>query len=391
MTGGSPSTAGVSTALLTDQYELTMVGAALADGTAASPVRVRGVRPPAARRAPLRRGRRHRAAARGDRAVPLRRRGARAALRRGVVDARHPGLAAPTTASPATSTATPRASCTSPARRSSPSPARSPRPWCWRRWCCRSSTTTARSPRPPPGWSPPPAGRPIIEMGSRRTHEEAAVAAARAAYLAGFAATSNLEAGRRYGIPTAGTAAHAFTLLHDDELAAFASQVAALGHGHHAARRHLRHHARASSTRCRRPGPGWARSASTPATSACWPARPATCSTRSARPTRRSSSPATSTSTRSPRCAPSRSTPTASGTVGGHRLRARRPPGMVYKLVEVDGRPVAKRSEYKESRGGRKTAVRRHKPTGTAIEEVVHAADAPAADRRRTTGCCRSR
>src|SRR5207244_10447885 len=46
--------------------------------------------------------------------------------------------------------------------------------------------------------------------------------------------------------------------------------------------------------------------------------------------------------------------------------------GMVYKLVEVDGRPVAKRSSAKESRGGRKTALRRHKPTGTALEEVVH-------------------
>src|SRR5215467_14082417 len=72
-------------------------------------------------------------------------------------------------------------------------------------------------------------GRPVIEMGSRRAHEYAAVAAARAAYLAGFASTSNLAAGRAYGIPTAGTAAHAFTLLHDDESAAFASQVAALG------------------------------------------------------------------------------------------------------------------------------------------------------------------
>ena len=48
-------------------------------------------------------------------------------------------------------------------------------------------------------------GRPIIEMGSRRTHEDAAVAAARAAYLAGFASTSNLAAGHRYGIPTTGT------------------------------------------------------------------------------------------------------------------------------------------------------------------------------------------
>ncbi len=54
-------------------------------------------------------------------------------------------------------------------------------------------------------------GRPIIEMGSRRTHERAAVAAARAAYLAGFATTSNLRAGYEFGVPTAGTSAHAFT------------------------------------------------------------------------------------------------------------------------------------------------------------------------------------
>jgi nicotinate phosphoribosyltransferase len=73
--------------------------------------------------------------------------------------------------------------------------------------------------------------RPCLEMGSRRTHEEAAVAAARAAYVAGFAGTSNLEAGRRYGIPTIGTAAHAFTLVHDDERSAFAAQVDALGTG----------------------------------------------------------------------------------------------------------------------------------------------------------------
>ncbi len=72
-------------------------------------------------------------------------------------------------------------------------------------------------------------GRPLIEMGSRRTHEWAAVAAARAAYICGFGTTSNLEAGRRYGIPTAGTSAHSFTLLHDTEEDAFAAQVAALG------------------------------------------------------------------------------------------------------------------------------------------------------------------
>lgn len=75
------------------------------------------------------------------------------------------------------------------------------------------------------------AGRPLIEMGARRTHEGAAVAAARAAYLAGFATTSDLEAGRRYGVPTAGTAAHAFTLLHDNERHAFRAQLDALGEG----------------------------------------------------------------------------------------------------------------------------------------------------------------
>lgn len=71
--------------------------------------------------------------------------------------------------------------------------------------------------------------RPCIEMGSRRTHEVAAVAAARAAYVAGFSSTSNLEAGRRHGIPTAGTAAHSYTLLHDQERDAFANQLASLG------------------------------------------------------------------------------------------------------------------------------------------------------------------
>jgi nicotinate phosphoribosyltransferase len=73
--------------------------------------------------------------------------------------------------------------------------------------------------------------RPCIEMGSRRTHEISAVAAARGAYVAGFASTSNLEAGRRYGIPTTGTAAHAFTLVHDSEEDAFRAQVASLGAG----------------------------------------------------------------------------------------------------------------------------------------------------------------
>ncbi|WP_424991761.1 nicotinate phosphoribosyltransferase [Nocardioides ochotonae] len=71
--------------------------------------------------------------------------------------------------------------------------------------------------------------RPCIEMGSRRTHEEAAVAAARAAYVAGFTASSNLAARQRYGVPSTGTSAHSFTLLHDSETEAFRAQVASLG------------------------------------------------------------------------------------------------------------------------------------------------------------------
>lgn len=74
-------------------------------------------------------------------------------------------------------------------------------------------------------------GRPCVEMGARRTHERAAVAAARAAFVGGFAATSVLEAGQAYEIPTIGTSAHSFTLVHDDEEAAFAAQVASLGPG----------------------------------------------------------------------------------------------------------------------------------------------------------------
>jgi nicotinate phosphoribosyltransferase len=71
--------------------------------------------------------------------------------------------------------------------------------------------------------------RTLIEMGSRRANEHSAVVAARAAYIAGFTATSNLEAGRTYGIPTRGTAAHSFTLVHDSEEEAFRAQISAMG------------------------------------------------------------------------------------------------------------------------------------------------------------------
>ena len=154
-------------------------------------------------------------------------------------------------------------------------------------------------------------GRPIIEMGSRRTHEDAAVAAARAAYLAGFAATSNLAAGRRYGVPTTGTAAHAFTLLHDDEQTAFAAQVAALGKqttllvDTYDITQGIRNAIAVAG-----PDLGAIRIDSGDL-SVLAAQLPRSCSTRSARSTRRSSSPATSTSTPSRRSPPSRWTPTA--------------------------------------------------------------------------------
>ncbi|MEQ1734994.1 MAG: nicotinate phosphoribosyltransferase [Rhodoglobus sp.] len=74
-------------------------------------------------------------------------------------------------------------------------------------------------------------GRPIAEMGSRRANERSAVAAARAAFIAGFVASSNLRAGSRWGVPTMGTAAHSFTLLHDTEEQAFQAQIDAFGAG----------------------------------------------------------------------------------------------------------------------------------------------------------------
>ena len=73
--------------------------------------------------------------------------------------------------------------------------------------------------------------RPLIEMGSRRTHEESAVASALSAYIGGFTTTSNVAAGNRWGIPVAGTSAHAFILAHSDEVEAFQAQVNSLGVG----------------------------------------------------------------------------------------------------------------------------------------------------------------
>ena len=66
------------------------------------------------------------------------------------------------------------------------------------------------------------AGRPVIEFGGRRAHgSEAAIEASRATWIAGFEATSSVDAGRQYGVPTTGTMAHSFVLAEGDEAAAF--------------------------------------------------------------------------------------------------------------------------------------------------------------------------
>ncbi len=213
-------------------------------------------------------------------------------------------------------------------------------------------------------------GRALIEMGSRRTHEEAAVASARATYLAGFAATSNLEAGRRFGIPTAGTAAHAYVLLHDDELSAFRSQVETLG-----TKTTL-----LVDTYDIRQGIARAVEAAGPELGAI--RIDSGDLGELARQAREQLDGLGATGTRivlsgdldEYAIAALRAEPVDSYGVGTSVVTGSGAPtaSLVYKLVEVDGRPVAKRSSSKESRGGAKSAVRRCKPTGTAVEEVVH-------------------
>jgi len=212
-------------------------------------------------------------------------------------------------------------------------------------------------------------GRPVIEMGSRRAHEEAAVAAARAAYLAGFAFTSNLEAGRRYGIPTAGTAAHAFTLLHDDETAAFASQVAALGKGTtllvdtYDITEGIRRAIAVAGPDLRA-----IRIDSGDLSVLAQQSRELLDSLGAVDTKIIVSGDLDEYAIASLAAEPVDVYGAGTAVVTGSGAPTA---GLVYKLVEVDGRPVVKRSEHKATVGGRKTAVRRHKPTGTAIEEIV--------------------
>ncbi|MEV1285571.1 nicotinate phosphoribosyltransferase [Micromonospora sp. NPDC049679] len=212
-------------------------------------------------------------------------------------------------------------------------------------------------------------GRTVIEMGARRTHEEAAVAAARASYLAGFAYTSSLAAGQRYGIPTAGTAAHAFTLLHDDEPAAFASQVAALGKNTtllvdtYDISQGIRNAIAVAGPDLRA-----IRIDSGDLSVLAQQSRELLDSLGATETKIIVSGDLDEYAIAALAAEPVDMYGAGTAVVTGSGAPTA---GLVYKLVEVDGRPVVKRSENKATIGGRKTAVRRHKPTGTAIEEVV--------------------
>src|SRR5689334_14018471 len=220
-------------------------------------------------------------------------------------------------------------------------------------------------------------GRSVIEMGSRRTHEEAAVAAARAAYLAGFAFTSNLEAGRRYGIPTTGTAAHAFTLLHDSEPAAFASQVATLGKqttllvDTYDITEGIRNAIAVAGPDLRA-----IRIDSGDVSVLAAQSRVLLDSLGATDTQIVVSGDLDEYAIASLAAEPVDAYGAGTALVTGSGAPTA---GLVYKLVEVDGRPVVKRSEHKATVGGRKTAIRRHKPTGTATEEVIVSSGAPAA------------
>lgn len=217
--------------------------------------------------------------------------------------------------------------------------------------------------------------RPVIEMGSRRTHEQAAVAAARAAYIAGFAATSNLEAQRRYGVPSVGTAAHAFTMVHTteqgpDEVAAFRAQVEALGPGTtllvdtYDVTTGVANAVAAAGS-----GLGAVRIDSGDLAVLAHQVR-AQLDELGARQTQIVlSSDLDEFSIAALLAAPVDSYGVGTSLVTGSGAPTA---SMVYKLVEVDGIPVQKRSSHKESHGGRKAALRLSRPSGTVTEEIVH-------------------
>jgi nicotinate phosphoribosyltransferase len=211
--------------------------------------------------------------------------------------------------------------------------------------------------------------RPCIEMGSRRTHEEAAVAAARAAHLVGFVSSSNLEAGRRYGVPTTGTSAHAFTLLHDDERSAFQAQVNSLGPGTtllvdtYDVDQGIR-----TAVEVAGPRLGAIRLDSGDLPTLATHARELLDSLGATKTRIIVTSDLDEYAISGLMAAPVDSYGVGTSLVTGSGAPTM---GMVYKLVERDGVPVAKKSKDKISVGGRKHAVRRHDADGIAVAEVV--------------------
>ena len=227
-------------------------------------------------------------------------------------------------------------------------------------------------------------GRPIIEMGSRRTHEYAAVTSARAAYLAGFEATSNLEAGYRYGIPVSGTAAHSWTLAHTNpdgtpnEEAAFRSQIDTLG-VETTLLVDTYDITKGVETAVKVGGPqlGGVRIDSGDLGAV----------TRRVRKQlddlgNHNTNIVVSSDLDEFAIAGLRGDPVDVYGVGTSVATGSGAPtaGMVYKVVEVDGIPVAKRSTSKQSVGGAKRALRTYRSSGVAVEEIVYPFDAPAPD-----------
>ena len=227
-------------------------------------------------------------------------------------------------------------------------------------------------------------GRPIIEMGSRRTHEYAAVTSARAAYLAGFEATSNLEAGYRYGIPVSGTAAHSWTLAHTNpdgtpnEEAAFRSQIETLGVDT-TLLVDTYDITKGVETAVKVGGPqlGGVRIDSGDLGAV----------TRRVRKQlddlgNHNTNIVVSSDLDEFAIAGLRGDPVDVYGVGTSVATGAGAPtaGMVYKVVEVDGIPVAKRSTSKQSVGGAKRALRTYRSSGVAVEEIVYPFDAPAPD-----------
>ncbi len=220
-------------------------------------------------------------------------------------------------------------------------------------------------------------GRPLIEMGSRRTHEQAAMASARAAYLAGFSATSNLAAGRRYGVPTAGTAAHAFTLVHRSERDAFAAQVAALGVGTTLlVDTYDTSVGIATAVEVAGPELGAIRIDSGDLAVMAHQARAQLDALGNQHTKIVVSGDLDEYAIAALAAAPVDSYGAGTQVVVGSGEPTA---GMVYKLVEVDGRPVAKRSAHKGGQGGRKYAWRRRRATGTVTEELVSTSSTPPA------------